>query len=57
MSKKSLAILLLLPFILSVLFFVASSFLFTKIEGDITNIVWNYKNQEAFSYTKKRIKL
>ena len=57
MSKKSLAVLLLLPFLLSVLFFVTSSFLFTKIEGDITNILWNYKNQEAFSLTGKRIRL
>lgn len=57
MSKKSLAILLLLPFILSILFFVTSSFLFTKIEGDITNIVWKYKNQEAFPLTSKKIKL
>lgn len=57
MSKKSLAILLLLPFIISIICFVTSSFLFTKIEGDITNIIWNYKNQEAFSLTSKRIKL
>ena len=57
MSKKSLAILLLLPFLLSILFFVTSSFLFTKIEGDITNILWNYKNQEAFSLTRKRVRL
>lgn len=53
MSKKSLAILLLLPFIISILFFVTSSFLFTKIQGDITNITWKYKNEEAFSLSDK----
>ena len=53
MSKKSLAILLLLPFIISILFFVTSSFLFTKIQGDITNISWKYKNEEAFSLNDK----
>lgn len=53
MSKKSLAILLLLPFIISILFFVTSSFLFTKIQGDITNISWKYKNEEAFSLSDK----
>lgn len=53
MSKKSLAILLLLPFIISILFFVTSSFLFTRIQGDITNISWKYKNEEAFSLNDK----
>ena len=57
MSKKSLAILLLLPFIISILFFVTSSFLFTTISGDITNIVWEYKNQESFSVTTEKVKL
>ncbi len=57
MSKKSLAILLLLPFIISILFFVTSSFLFTTISGDITNIVWEYKNQESFSVSTGRVEL
>ena len=55
MSKKSLLILLILPFILSVLFFVASNFLFTKIEGDITNITWDYRNHEGFALEDKNI--
>ena len=57
MSKKSMIVLLILPFVLAVSFFAASSFLFTEIQGDITNIDWKYKPNEAFALTQKRIPL
>ena len=57
MNKKSLFILLILPFIIAISFFAASNLLFTKIEGDVLNIEWAYKNFEAFSVKSGRIKL
>ena len=49
MSKKTLFIILLLPFILAISFFAVSSFLVTKVKGDIENIEWDYKNNEVYS--------
>lgn len=39
------------------MFFATTNFLFTKIQGDITNIVWNYKNQEVFSLSSGKVLL
>ena len=57
MNKKSLFILLILPFILAISFFAASKLLFTKIEGDVLNIQWDYKNFEAFSIKSGKVRL
>lgn len=57
MSKKSFLILLILPFILSLLFFMTSNFLFTTIQGDIANISWKYRNYEGFSLNEEKILL
>ena len=55
MSKKTLPILLLLPFIFSLLFFIASNFLFTRIDGDLADIVWSYRNHEGFALKDGKI--
>lgn len=57
MSKKTLFILLLLPFILAISFFAVSSFLVTKVKGDISNIDWEYKNNEVYSIEEGEMEL
>lgn len=57
MSKKTLPILLILPFIFSLLFFVASNILFTRIDGDVSNIVWEFKNHEGFALKDIEVEL
>ena len=57
MSKKTLFILLLLPFALAISFFAFSSYLVTKVKGDISSIEWEYKNNEVFALDSKETEL
>ena len=57
MSKKTLFILLFLPFVLAISFFAVSSFLVTKVKGDISNIEWEYKNNEVHSLEEGEMEL
>lgn len=57
MSKKTLFLLLILPFVLAISFFAVSSYLVTKVKADISNIEWEYKNNEVYSIDEKEIEL
>ncbi len=57
MSKKTLFILLFLPFVLAISFFAVSNFLVTKVKGDISNIEWEYKSTEAHSLVEGEVEL
>ena len=57
MSKKSLFILLLIPFILAISIFAISSYVITKVKGDISNIEWDYKNNEVYDIEKGEAEL
>ena len=57
MSKKSLFILLLIPFILAISIFAISSYVVTKVKGDISNIEWDYKNNEVYDIEKGETEL
>ena len=57
MSKKTLFILLFLPFVLAISFFAVSSFLVTRVKGDISNIEWEYKNNEVYSLEEGEVEL
>ena len=57
MSKKTLFILLFLPFVLAISFFAVSSFLVTRVKGDISNIEWEYKNNETYSIEEGEMEL
>ncbi|MBQ9276805.1 MAG: hypothetical protein IJ226_04340, partial [Clostridia bacterium] len=57
MSKKTLFVLLFLPFVLAISFFAVSNFLVTKVKGDISNIEWEYKSTEAHSLVEGEMEL
>ena len=57
MSKKSLFILLLIPFILAISIFAISSYVITKVKGDISNIEWDYRNNEVYDIEKDEMEL
>lgn len=48
-SKKNLAVLLIMPFAISMLSFSAISLTFNLIDNDIVSIDWDYKDHEAFA--------
>lgn len=58
-SKRNLVILLLIPFVISLLTFTAISMTFNLIDNDIVDIAWDYKDHEAFALSgdKTRHKL
>lgn len=56
MKKKNLIILLLMPFVISLLGIVAVNVSFHKVDNDIAAIEWEYNEKEAFG-TKGRMKL
>ena len=49
MKKKNLIILLMIPFIISLLGIITINASFNTFYGDITSIEWEYEDQEAFS--------
>ena len=57
MKKKNLVILLLIPFIISLLGIVTINVTFNFIETDIVSIKWNYKDVEGFKIREEPIKL
>ena len=48
MKKKTLLILLIIPFIISLLTFVSVSILTNQVETDITDIIWTYNENQGF---------
>ena len=58
-SKRNLVILLLIPFLISLLSFTAISMTFNLIDTDIVDISWDYNDNEAFALSgdKTRYKL
>ena len=57
MSKKTLFLLLRLPFVLAISFFAVSNYLVTKVKADIANIEWEYKNNEVYSIDEGEVEL
>lgn len=57
MRKKAILILLLIPFIVAILAFVEVRNKIKEVEQDITNIVFNYDNNEAFTLDEGKILL
>ena len=57
MKKKNLVILLLIPFIISLLGIVTINVSFNFIETDIIAIKWNYKDVEGFKIREEPYKL
>lgn len=57
MRKKAIAILLLIPFVVSVLAFVTSTHIIRLIETDITGINWTYRSNEGFLLDNGAVKL
>ncbi len=57
MKKKNLIILLLIPFIISLLGVVTINSTFNLIENDIISIKWDYKDIEAFKISDTSYKL
>lgn len=53
MKKKNLLILLLIPFIISLLGIVTVNITFDTIENDIEGISWNYSDAEAFKISDR----
>ena len=50
-SKKNLAVLLIMPFAISLLSFTAINMTFNLIDNDILSIDWDYNDNEAFALT------
>ena len=48
MKKRTLTILLIIPFIISLLTFVSIQILDNQVASDILGIQWNYKENEGF---------
>ena len=57
MSKKTLFLILILPFALAISFFAVSEYLVTKVKADIQNISWEYKNNEAYALSEGEVLL
>ena len=55
-SKKNLVILLIVPFVVSLLTFQAISMTFNLIDNDIIAINWNYDDNEAFTLSGDKTK-
>ena len=53
MKKKNLVVLLILPFLISVIGVVTVNTTLKTIEKDITSIEWNYQDLEAFKLSEK----
>ena len=52
-SKKNLAVLLIMPFAISLLSFTAINMTFNLIDNDILSIDWDYNDSEAFALTNE----
>ncbi|HCY52368.1 MAG TPA: hypothetical protein DHU65_06680 [Clostridiales bacterium] len=57
MKKKNLAILLLIPFLFSVLAMVTINVTYNYVDVDIAGIAWNYGDPEAFKLSDEEYKL
>lgn len=57
MSKKTLFLILILPFVLAISFFAVSEYLVTKVKADISNISWEYKNNEVYKLSQGEVLL
>lgn len=58
MKKKTLIVLLIIPFVIGLVTFVSTVVLTNTIASDITDILWNYEEQEGFKIENgKRYKL
>ena len=53
MKKKNLVVLLILPFLISVIGVVTVNTTLKTIEKDITSIEWSYQDLEAFKLSEK----
>ena len=54
MKKKAFLFLLLIPFVISILAFVTSTFVIRNVEQNITDITWEYKTNNAFYLVKAK---
>lgn len=54
MKKKNLIILLLIPFIISLLSIVTINATFSQFNSDISSIEWDYKDTESFKITSSK---
>lgn len=57
MKKKAFLLLLLIPFVISILAFVTSTFVIRNVEQNITDITWEYKTNNAFLLSEGKKKL
>ena len=57
MSKKTLFLILILPFVLAISFFAVSEYLVTRVKADISNISWEYKNNEVYPLSQGEVLL
>ena len=54
MKKKNLIILLLIPFVISLLSIVTINVTFSKFNSDISSIEWDYQDTESFKITSSK---
>ena len=57
MKKRTLAILLIIPFIISLLTFVSIKILDNQVAVDILGIEWDYQDNEGFQIDNKAYEL
>ena len=57
MKKKNIAILLLLPFVISLLGVITVNLTFKTFENDISHIEWSYGDVEVFRIGERRYPL